>query len=341
MTNGKKKALGWAIAGGGAVLAIRSMTRLYRSLSLVGRTVLITGGSRGLGLVIAREFIREGAHVAIAARDPDELDRAKADLVERGGSVLSVQCDVTDRGQVDEMVGTVLDAFGHIDIVINNAGLIQVGPVEAMTTDDYEAALRTHFWAPLYTTLAVLPGMRKRRMGRIVNISSLGGKISMPHLIPYGASKFALTGLSEGLRAELINDGIYVTTVIPGLMRTGSPINAFFKGQHRAEYAWFAISDSVPFLSMSAESAARQILNACRYGDAELILSLPAKLAVRLHGLFPGVMTEFLGLANRVLPAAVPGATQNVRGRDSISALSPPWATKLSDLAAIHNNEVD
>ena len=252
MTSGDKKAIGWAIAAGGALFALRSVVRSRRALSLVGRTVLITGGSRGLGLVIAREFIREGAHVAIAARDASELARAEADLNARGGgSVLSVQCDVTDRVQVEAMVGTVLDAFGYIDILINNAGLIQVGPLETMTIDDYEAALRTHFWAPLYTTLAVLPGMRKRGMGRIANISSLGGKISAPHLIPYGASKFALTGLSEGMRAELIKDGIYVTTVIPGLMRTGSPINAFFKGNHRAEYAWFAISDSIPFLSMT------------------------------------------------------------------------------------------
>ena len=341
MTRGDKKAIGWAIAAGGALLAVRSVVRSRRALSLVGRTVLITGGSRGLGLVIAREFVREGAHVAIAARDAAELDRAKADLMARDGSVFSVQCDVTDQGQVGEMVGTVLDAFGHIDILVNNAGLIQVGPLETMTIDDYEAALRTHFWAPLYTTLAVLPGMRKRGMGRIANISSLGGKISAPHLIPYGASKFALTGLSEGMRAELIKDGIYVTTVIPGLMRTGSPINAFFKGNHRAEYAWFAISDSIPFLSMSAESAARQIVTACRYGDPELILSLPAKVAARLHGLFPGVVTELMGLANRILPSPpVEGATQRFRGRDSVSALAPAWATKLSDQAAIENNEI-
>ena len=176
-------------------------------------------------------------------------------------------------------------------------------------------------------------------MGRIVNISSLGGKISMPHLLPYGASKFALTGLSEGLRAELVKDGIYVTTVIPGLMRTGSPVNAFFKGQSRGS-AWFAISDSIPLLSMSAEWAARQILTACRYGDAELILSLPAHVAVRLHGLFPGLITELLGLADRLLPGPAEGITRNVRGCDSVSALAPAWATKLSDDAAIRNNEI-
>src|SRR5438270_7691587 len=106
--------------------------------------------------------------------------------------------------------------------------------------------------------------MRRRREGRIVNISSIGGKLSMPHLVPYGASKFALTGLSEGMRVELRKDGVFVTTVCPGLMRTGSPVNADFKGKHREEYSWFSISDSLPLLTMSAERAAGQIIGAMK-----------------------------------------------------------------------------
>lgn len=99
--------------------------------------------------------------------------------------------------------------------------------------------------------------MRRQRGGRIVNVSSVGGKIGVPHLLPYTASKFALTGLSEGLRVELKRERILVTTVCPGLMRTGSPRNALFRGKHKREYAWFAIADSLPLLSISAESAAR------------------------------------------------------------------------------------
>src|SRR5204863_5194639 len=123
---------------------------------------------------------------------------------------------------------------------------------------------------PLFTTLSVLPAMRRQGEGRIVNISSIGGKIAVPHLLPYDASKFALTGFSEGLRAELLKDGIYVTTVCPGLMRTGSPRNADFKGQHEAEYAWFSIGDSLPGMSMSAEAAAERIVTAFRQGEAEV-----------------------------------------------------------------------
>ena len=229
----------------------------------------------------------------------------------------------------------------RLDVLINNAGTIQVGPVDLMTLDDYEEAMKVHFWGPLYTTLAVLPGMRQRRQGRIVNISSIGGKLSMPHLLPYNASKFALVGLSEGLRAELAKDRIFVTTVCPGLMRTGSPPNAFFKGQHRAEYAWFSISDALPVLSQSAERAARQIIAACKRGEAEVVLSLPAKIATTLHALFPGCTADLLGLVNTLLLPA-PGGIGTARrlGKDSSSQLSPSWLTSLSDKAAQRNNEI-
>src|SRR5205823_4029010 len=135
-------------------------------------------------------------------------------------------CDVTHRREVTQFVRATRERFGRIDVLVNNAGTIEVGPMEVMTLDDYDRAMKTHFWGPLYMVLAVLPELRKRREGRIVNVSSIGGKISVPHLLPYCASKFALTGFSQGLRAELAKDGIVVTTVCPGLMRTGSPLNA-------------------------------------------------------------------------------------------------------------------
>src|SRR5262245_13594965 len=171
--------------------------------SLAGRVVLVTGGSRGLGLALARQLLAEGAQVAMCARDQDTLARARDDLERCGGSVLAVQCDVTDRDAVTRMVQNVTDHFGAIDALINNAGTIAVGPVETMDVDDFSRAMNVNFWGPLYAILAVLPGMRRRRSGRILNVASIGGKISVPHLLPYSASKFALVGLSEGLRAEL------------------------------------------------------------------------------------------------------------------------------------------
>jgi NAD(P)-dependent dehydrogenase (short-subunit alcohol dehydrogenase family) len=330
-----------AAAGVGALFAARAVKRRWREYDFRDKTVLITGGSRGLGLVLAREFGRAGARVAICARDTDELERARADLQQRGTSVLAVPCDVTERAQVTEMVNTVRQHFGRVDVLVNNAGVIQVGPMEVMTIEDYEEAMKAHFWGPLYTMLAVLPEMRGRRSGRIVNISSIGGKISVPHLVPYSASKFALVGLSSGLRAELQKDGIVVTTVCPGLMRTGSPRNATFKGQHRAEYAWFSISDSLPVTSISAEKAASDIIAACRRGDAEVVLSIQAQLAVKFHALFPGITADMLGLVNRLLPGPGGIGKRRAKGKESESAISPSILTALTEEAARENNEIE
>lgn len=323
----------------GAAIALRAAVRYHRRFDFRGKTVLITGGSRGLGLVLARQFAREGARIAICARDEDELRTAERDLRSRGADVLAVQCDVTSEPQVSGMVTGLVRHFGSLDVLVNNAGTIEVGPMEVMTYADYQQAMQTHFWAPLHVTLAALPYLKRRGGGRIVNIASIGGKIAVPHLLPYSASKFALVGFSEGLRAELMKDGIYVTTVCPGLMRTGSPRNALFKGQHRKEYAWFAVSDSLPGAAMSAVRAAKKIVNACQHGQAELVLSIPAKLAVTFHDLFPGVAADLGALANHYLPA--PGGIGTARrlGRDSESLITQSRLTALSEQAALANNQ--
>jgi len=329
-----------AAAGAGLLLGARAGLKRGRDYDLRGKTVLITGGSRGLGLVLAREFAAEGARVAVCARDAQELERARADLQARGAEVFAYPCDVTDRAQVRETVELVTRHFGRIDVLVNNAGTIQVGPLEVMTLEDYEQAMAIHFWAPLYATLAVLPQMRARGEGRIVNVSSIGGRIAVPHLVPYSASKFALVGLSDGLRYELQKDGIAVTTVCPGLMRTGSPRNANFKGQHRAEYAWFSISDALPVTSIQAERAARQIVAAARRGQAELVITTQAVAAVKFRALFPEATADILALVNRLLPGPGGIGRKRAKGKESESALSPSFLTALSDRAAERNNEV-
>ncbi len=328
-----------AALGAGTYLLKTAVGRLFE-YDLRNKTVLITGGSRGLGLVLAREFAREGARIAICARDEYELEQARVDLENLGAEVMAVVCDVRDGADVNQMIADVTRRFGHIDVLVNNAGVIQVGPIEVMTMEDYELAMKAHFWAPLNTMMAVLPSMRQRKSGRIVNISSIGGKVSVPHLVPYSASKFALVGLSRGLRAELMKYGITVTTVCPGLMRTGSPRNADFKGKHRQEFAWFSIADAMPLITVSAENAARQIVQACKQGRAELVISLPAKAAVLFDTLFPEVASQLFSLVNQLLPGAGDGGTQKVKGRDSKSAWSPSWLTTLNDEAALRNNEV-
>jgi NAD(P)-dependent dehydrogenase (short-subunit alcohol dehydrogenase family) len=309
-------------------------------MDMTGRVVLITGGSRGLGLLLAREFGRLGARVAICARDLDELDRAVTDLTAHGVEVFAERCDLLSEEQVKRTVACVTDYFGRIDVLVNNAGTIAVGPMETMTTEDYLESMGLHFWAPLHASLAVLPQMKGRGEGRIVNISSIGGKVPAPHLLPYTAGKFALVGLSEGMRQELAKDNVFVTTVCPGLIRTGSPRNAWFKGQHRKEYAWFTLSDSLPLTSMSAARGARRIVLAAQRGEAEVILSIQAKLATKIHGLFPGMTAEAGALVNRLLPGADGIGTQRRKGRESRSALAPSVLTTLTERAAVENNEL-
>jgi NAD(P)-dependent dehydrogenase (short-subunit alcohol dehydrogenase family) len=275
-----------------------------RQENLRGQVVLITGGSRGLGLALAREFARVGCRLVLAARDAQELARARHDLMQRGVEVLAVPCDVTDQEQVHSLVDQATQRFGRVDIVVNNAGIIQVGPMPTTTVEDFATALDVMFWGALYPTLAVLPQMRARRNGRVVNITSIGGMVSVPHLLPYTCAKFAAVGLSEGLRAELGQEGIHVTTVVPGLMRTGSYLQARFQGQPEREFPWFALGATLPLISISAERAARQIVRATQCGAAECILSLPANILGRMHGLCPGTTANVLGLVNRFLPGA-------------------------------------
>lgn len=326
-----------AAAGLAAAAAVR---RRGRRLDLREKTVLITGGSRGLGLILAREFARRGARVAICARDLDELHRAKDDVSTHGSPALALKCDVSRQDQVEEVVRRVTEVFGPVDILVNNAGVVQVGPAETMTLEDYERAMGVHFWGPLYVSLAVLPEMYRRGGGRIVNITSIGGEIPVPHMLPYTTSKYALVGLSEGLRSELLKNHIYVTTVVPGLMRTGSPPHAEFKGHTEAEYAWFAISDSAPGLSMNAERAARRIIEACRAGRSHLVLSLPAKLATLVHALAPGTTADAMGLVNRFLPGPGGLTTRTRPGKETRPAWLPSWATAGADRAARRNNEL-
>jgi NAD(P)-dependent dehydrogenase (short-subunit alcohol dehydrogenase family) len=330
------KALTLVAGIAGLTLAGTLLRRRRSRFDLDGKVVLITGGSRGLGLILARQFAAEKARVVICARDHIELDRARVDLQQQGAEVRSFPCDVTDPEAVQKMV----DEIGQIDVLVNNAGIIQVGPIDTMTAEDFRRSLKTHFWGPLNTILAVLPQMRMRKAGRIVNISSVGGRVSVPHLLPYSASKFALVGLSRGLRSELRKDGILVTTVCPGLMRTGSPRNAEFKGKHREEYAWFSISDSLPFISINAERAASQILEATKEGRAALTISLPAKIAVLSDALFPEFTAGLLSLVNDFVLPESSATTSSAKGKDSTSFWSPSLLTTLTDKAALKNNEV-
>jgi len=341
MTTHQQTALAAAALVMGGGLLSRGL-RATRRIDFRGRSVVITGGSRGLGLLMARELAAQGARLTLGARDEAELGRARADLIAIGADVAIVTCNVAERGQAEALVNAAIERTGRIDVLINNAGIITVGPLEHMGVHDFEEAMRVHFWGPLYTMLAALPLMRRQRFGRIVNVSSIGGRIGVPHLVPYCASKFALTGLSEAARAELTRDGINVTTVCPGLMRTGSPFNAWFKGRYREEFRWFAIADSLPLASVDARRAARQIVEACRHGDADLTISLPARLSVLANAVLPEAVATVMSLANHfILPDARDGTGREAhRGWQSLSSWAPSTLTRLTDRAAAANNEL-
>jgi NAD(P)-dependent dehydrogenase (short-subunit alcohol dehydrogenase family) len=316
----------------GAMLALGWRER--RRIDLRGKVAVVIGGSRGLGLLVAKDLTRRGAKVAIAARDGLELRRAVETL---GGDVRAFPCDVRDRDEVDALMRRVESTLGAIDLLFNIAGVIEVGPEESMRTNDFGDAMATNFWGPLFASRAVLPSMRVRGRGRIINVSSIGGVVSAPHLLAYSASKFALRGFSEGLASEVRKDGVYVTTVLPGLMRTGSPRHARFKGDHKKEHAWFTIADSLPLVSMSADRAARRIVRAGIRGEATVVLSALAKVGALLHGIAPGLVVEVNALLSRLLPR---GSSPIARlGKDSTSAWAPSLLTVLDDRAAVRNNE--
>ncbi|MBV8097744.1 MAG: SDR family oxidoreductase, partial [Verrucomicrobia bacterium] len=242
------------LAGGGLAVAL-----IYQYLasrcSFARKIVVITGGSRGLGLALARRLAREKADLAIIARDEDELAAARSELTGYGSLVTTWPCDLRNEAQLRATIQEIGKRSGKIDVLINNAGEIVVAPLAAVNGDDFARALDIHFWAPLTAIFAALPFLRGRSAAWIINIASFGGRVAVPHLAPYCVSKFALAGLSESLGAELSAENIFVTTVTPGLMRTGSHKNALFKGDHRKEFTWFSLGAANPLISMGADRA--------------------------------------------------------------------------------------
>jgi NAD(P)-dependent dehydrogenase (short-subunit alcohol dehydrogenase family) len=335
-----KKVLGWAAAGVGVFLVAHAFLKHLSKVELGGKVVLITGGSRGFGLVLARHLAEKGAKLAICARSADDLELARQELDSLGAEVIAMTVDVTENEEVKAMVRDVIDHYGTLDILINNAGIVQVGPQDLMGIEEYQVAMQTNFWAQLYAMQAVIPHFIEKGKGRIVNITSIGGKIALPHLLPYTASKFAAVGLSEGMHAELRKHNIYVTTVVPNLMRTGSPVNADFKGDYQKEYAWFKHADSNPVLSQNPDKTAERIIEAIEYGESEVTLSLTGKIASVVKGFAPGWVNLLMGVANTFLPEAVTGNNQSVKGWQAESKLSKGPISNLTDRAARKNNEI-
>jgi NAD(P)-dependent dehydrogenase (short-subunit alcohol dehydrogenase family) len=330
--------LGAAAGAAVANLVRRAAYRRTRG-SLAGRVIVVSGGSRGLGFELARELARGGATVTISARDEATLLRAQRRLADEGLEVDAVTCDVRNAHDAESLVAHVDARSGRVDVVVNDAGAIEVGSVWDQSLDDFRESVDTHVYGPLHLMRAVLPSMRARRSGQIVNVSSIGGLVGVPHLAPYCAGKFGLVGLSQAYAAEVAHDGITVTTVCPGLMRTGSPDHAYFKGHTRAEYTWFAISDSRPLLSASAGAAARRIVRAIARRERFVTITPVARLAMLTNAIAPNTTTRLLALAARLLPP--PAFEQHTRreGVQSHSPLAPSVLTALDRAAKVAENQ--
>jgi NAD(P)-dependent dehydrogenase (short-subunit alcohol dehydrogenase family) len=329
-------ALGGLATVGTAVWLGRHRTRY----DLHGRTVLITGGVRGLGLLLAREFGRRGARLLVVSRTPSEIARAEEELRARGYDVMGECCDVRDPRAVADLVMLAVGRTGRLDVLVNNAGVIQAAPFEQAELEDFQESLDTHFWGPLYLTREALPHLKRAPGGaRILNVSSFGGRVGVPHLSAYSSGKFALVGLSETLRAELRKDGILVTTATPGLMRTGSHRKILMRGQHEKEALWFGAGIATSLTSMSGERAARQLVNACVAGRAHVTPVTQFRLAEIGNVVAP----EFAAALKSAVVTQLPGPTGDAGGRvrRSTGEVGFGWMEPyLPNDAARRNNEL-
>jgi len=326
------------LAGLAGFVVVRELLQRRKFIELQGKIVLITGGSRGFGLAMAEEFANEGAKLVLCSRESDELERAQTKLTEAGATVLTIECDVTNVEQVQHMIAQATEHFGHIDVLVNDAGIISAGPWNTLTRSDFEESMNIIFWGTYTTTMAVLPQMRERGNGRVVNIASVGGKVSVPHLLSYASAKFAVVGFSEGLHAELAQEGIDVITVAPGLMRTGSQANAIVTGdKNKEEYTLFSLIDTLPGSSIDVQRAAKQVVRATKRGDTELIITVSAQILARLHGAFPGLITDILTLSARFLPKGK--GTERHLGKESETPISQSFLTTLGQKASQEYNE--
>jgi NAD(P)-dependent dehydrogenase (short-subunit alcohol dehydrogenase family) len=329
-----------AAAAAGVALLARARTPAY---GFAGRVVLVTGGSRGLGLVLARRLVRDGASVALMARDAGELARARSTFP-TPASVLTIAGDVRRQEDCDRAVADTLERFGRLDVLVNNAGVIVSAPLGATTDDDFQWLMDVHCWGTLRMTRAAVPALSRRAGARVVNICSIGGKVPVPHLAAYSASKFAQAGLSAVLAQELAADGITVSTVYPGLMRAGSHLHARFRGQLRTEFGAFALASGLPGVSMSVERAARLILAAVRRGQAEIVVPFTVRQIAAAAAVAPNVAARVLRQVARTLPAGPGGIHRGVdapptRGADIGLPPLVRAAVVLSERAATRNNE--
>ncbi len=187
---------------------------------LKGKIALVTGGGSGIGFAITKALLDEGMHVAICGRDEGKLRKAETELGKHSGKLLVMPTDVSKKAEVDHWVKAAIREFGRIDVLINNAGVARWSDVENITDEHLDYQLNVNLRGPLYCSQVVLPYMKGRQSGYIINISSVCGKSGFAGTAAYSASKFGLMALSDSLREEGASFNIKVTAICPGFVAT-------------------------------------------------------------------------------------------------------------------------
>lgn len=275
-----------------------------------GTTVVITGATSGIGRATAREFAAAGAQVVVAGRRAQRLQELVAEIESKGGAALAVRADVAQQEQVEELIAKAVARFGRVDTLVNNAGVAITARFEQMALDDFRRLMDVNFWGAVYACRAVLPQMRKQGGGGvIINVSSILGKRGMPFETAYCASKFALAGFSEALRAEVMSDGIDVSTIFPGAVET-----EIFEAA--ANQTGFEMSASIP--KFPARALARLIVQDARFPQPEVVMALDAQAINIFNKFMPGLMDLALGWSVPFIEGMRRGATPPTGGSGNL-----------------------
>lgn len=254
-------------------------------------TVLITGASHGIGKATALLFAKKGYNLVLAARQPEPLEQLAEILQQAGHSALAVPTDVREFSQVENLIQTGLNQYKSIDVLINNAGIYVSGPVAQFSLEDWHHTIDLNLWGYIHTIHALLPHFLEKRKGTIVNVSSIGGKVATPYLVPYVTSKYAVTGLTESLQAELEPKGIQVCGIYPNLIKSNFLDRAIFRGndeediQQRRQQVEQVLQ--VPVVE-KPEDVAQAIWKAVKHQQNQVLVG-SANLSVATDRLFPGL----------------------------------------------------
>ena len=261
-----------------------------------GKSIVVTGASSGIGADCALAFGEQGANVALLARRTAPLEELAGRIIKAGGKALALQCDVTDRARVFWAIEQARDAFGTIDILINSAGVLIPDAVEQLRPEDLERMMATNLYGAVNAMHAVLPIMRRKKAGNIVNVASLAGRRGVSPLGGYSATKFALVGLTEALRVELFGTGVHVSLVMPGVIDTPMARVA----QMHAE----SLKGMPTMMAMPVRWVTWAILAAAAFGLTEVDVPPGAAVAEKLASLFPGVTDALMSVGSRILQGA-------------------------------------